>query len=429
MMSPISVRVCDEVHGVEKVYQLQQPYAILGPGTDMDVTLPTVANIKPRRFYLQAVDAGVVAVELGGRRSTDPAPAAARLIRSGEALRIGPYAVIAERNHPHGSSNASRAIAVRSSKFDNEPTQDTWLYFVNGHSRATGKSVRHLRQTLTLIGRSKSCHLKLSHPCISRYQCSVVRNGDEFWTVALSRRNDLRVNGRRVTSSRLTVGDILSVGPFRMQLQQGILPGSAPHRQSSDHPNGETDRPSGSPHRAGTDRKGTRRECDLLSGDSGEWDTVGCSSDSDIVSLIQQFATVQQLLMAQSQQQASMLLHLIRSIQLDQENQRELLKEQIAAIQAISDELHAWRAESERKAVTIPPLRLESQLPPHLPSSDVPVMDANVQDAQTPRVPRTAEEIQAHASLSERINCLERERKSILQKILRLLPGKLETDG
>ncbi|MBX3438837.1 MAG: FHA domain-containing protein [Planctomycetaceae bacterium] len=420
MMSQLCVRVCDEAHGVEKVYQLRQPYAILGPGAGSDIALPTTGNVKPRRFYLQAVDAGVIAVELASRKAT-ATPAAAKLIGPDNPLRIGPYAILAERSIERVSSAKGRRNG--SHRLVNRLLDDTWLFFVNGHSRATRKSVRHLRETLTLIGRSRRCHLKLSHPRVSRFQCSIVRSGSEFWTVALSRRNELRVNGHPVKNSRLTVGDILSVGPFRMQLQQGARPGSSPSllvngdvdheisaRRAEDVPRGLTVRdkpPSG----------------ELTHDVSLEWETVRCASDTDVISLVEQFTAVQQLLMAQSQQQAAMLLHLIRNVQSSQESQQALLFEQITAIQGISDELQAWRAELEQQAT---PPRLNDHRPPCVDTTQA-IEGGPSQPVE--RIPKTAEEIQAHASLSERINFLERERKSIVQKIIRLLPGTSGADS
>ncbi len=422
MMSQLSVRVCDDVHGVEKVYQLQQPYAILGPGTGTDVTLPATGDAKPRRFYLQAVDAGVVAVELASRRSLGIRPVSARLIGPGDPLRIGPYAVVAERSTGNGSPFPARATGTHPAGFANDLMEDTWLFFVNGHSRATRKSVRHLRESLTLIGRSKRCHLKLSHPRISRFQCSVVRAGNEFWAVALSRRNQLRVNGHSVTNSRLTVGDILSVGPFRMQLQQGGCPGSSPCLML----NGESDGAIAGPTTPEAVPEAALSEApavgELSQGISQEWEAVRCASDNDVVSLVEQFTAVQHLLMAQSQQQASMLLHLIRDVQSGHESQQYLLREQISAIQGISNELQTWRAELEQQAVQPPPRLVDGRIPAPRPEEEL------IREPAPERVPKTAEEIKAHASLSERINFLERERKSIVQKIIRLLPGNSETD-
>ncbi len=422
MMSQLSVRVCDDVHGVEKVYQLQQPYAILGPGSGADVTLPPIGNAKPRRFYLQAVDAGVVAVELASRRPMGVQPVSARLISPADPLRIGPYAVVAERSSGNGSPFPVPVASTRPATFANDLMEDTWLFFVNGHSRATRKSVRHLRESLTLIGRSKRCHLKLSHPRISRFQCSVVRAGNEFWAVSLSRRNQLRVNGHSVTNSRLTVGDILSVGPFRMQLQQGVRPGSSPCLMLND--DSEESLASQAPPEAAPETALSEEPAvgELSQGISQEWEAVRCASDTDVVSLVEQFTAVQHLLMAQSQQQASMLMHLIRNVQTGHDNQQYLLREQISAIQGISNDLQTWRAELEQQAIQPPPRLVDGRIPPALPSAEA------LQEPKPERIPKTAEEIKAHASLSERINFLERERKSIVQKIIRLLPRNSEAD-
>ena len=428
----LSVRVRDQSHGVDKAYELRKPYAIIGMVPGADVPLPGETNdgkaaVKPRRIYLQAVSEGVIAVELASHKHPKTgAPAAARLTSEENPVKIGCFAVSAESRNADGDVSLAANALSTSLKLPNRPVEDLWFYFINGHSRTRKNSRRHLRQNITLIGRSRRCHLKISHPDVSEFQCSVARIGDELYIVSLTRRSELRVNGHPVLHSRLSVGDVVSLGPFRMQLQGGVSSQSAPVEEfvkpsAELPPQSHTDDALAVSSQVQQIEDAKKALQDL----SSEWDAVQCTSDSDVVSLVEQFASVQQLLMAQSQQQTAMLLHLIGSVQSSQQGQQELLKEQISAIQGVAGELQTWRAELERQAGNAQGQTVQQQppmplLPLQLPPNPIVPRDAA---PEQPREPKSPKDIQAHASLSERIKFLERERNSLLQKIMRLLPG------
>jgi pSer/pThr/pTyr-binding forkhead associated (FHA) protein len=63
------------------------------------------------------------------------------------------------------------------------------------------------------IGRSKQAECVLSDPNVSRRHAELQRSASGDWTIAdLGSTNGVKVNGRRVASTRLSPGDQVTVG-------------------------------------------------------------------------------------------------------------------------------------------------------------------------------------------------------------------------
>jgi pSer/pThr/pTyr-binding forkhead associated (FHA) protein len=73
------------------------------------------------------------------------------------------------------------------------------------------------------MGRSKECECVLSDPNISRKHAQLRRNSSGDWQVVdLGSTNGIKVNGRRVDSSRLSPGDEVTIGTttFTFDIEQ-----------------------------------------------------------------------------------------------------------------------------------------------------------------------------------------------------------------
>ncbi len=469
MMLDLALHVRDQA-GIDKEIVVRRPYAIVGSGQDSDVRIPDMDLTKPRRLYFQAVDEGILAVRLSSPRQTKKgAPAAAHLLGNRERLKVGPYTVAAELRSPHADTAAryQRDFSIR--RLPNQPNTNLCLRFVNGHTRTGRVSARYLRDTMTLIGSSSRSHLKLSHPDVPDFHSSIVRTGNEIWILALSRKCELQVNGHRVRHIKLVSGDILSIGPFLMQLQvdqhrdsstvlipreravrtippadasSGLpdsvqLPDSTDLIATSSSPLATGEKPGGSliPHQSGildSDSASKVAETGFEQQDnSGEQDAISCSSNTDVVELVEQLTGLQQMLIEQSQLQTSLMIQLAAGAQTNQRSQEDLLREQIAAIQSIAGELQAWRSDLEKRVESAAgaPLPLGPPLLPGVPPRNL-TQDGPFDPAELPhlaREPKSQEDIEAHSSLSERIEFLEQERNSIIQRIVRLLPNSRDS--
>jgi pSer/pThr/pTyr-binding forkhead associated (FHA) protein len=65
-----------------------------------------------------------------------------------------------------------------------------------------------------LVGRSPQCQIRLQHEAVSRHHARVEKRPDGWYVVDLESVNGLRVNGRRVKESLLTLGDVIEIRPF-----------------------------------------------------------------------------------------------------------------------------------------------------------------------------------------------------------------------
>jgi hypothetical protein len=73
------------------------------------------------------------------------------------------------------------------------------------------------------IGRSKDAECVLRDPNVSRHHAELQRSSNGDWTIAdLGSTNGVKVNGRRVASTRLTPGDQVTLGTttFRFDIEQ-----------------------------------------------------------------------------------------------------------------------------------------------------------------------------------------------------------------
>lgn len=75
-----------------------------------------------------------------------------------------------------------------------------------------------------LIGRHPWNDVQLDHDSVSRHHAMLVREGG-YWTVVdLNSTNGIRVNDRLVRQERLSHGDVVQVGRFRLVLNEGVGP-------------------------------------------------------------------------------------------------------------------------------------------------------------------------------------------------------------
>ncbi|CAK0778096.1 hypothetical protein CCP3SC1_930006 [Gammaproteobacteria bacterium] len=65
-----------------------------------------------------------------------------------------------------------------------------------------------------VIGRSKSCDLRLSGDTVSRTHAALEKRSDGFYVLALSSSNPLRVNQKKVHEQRLYAADIIQIGEW-----------------------------------------------------------------------------------------------------------------------------------------------------------------------------------------------------------------------
>jgi pSer/pThr/pTyr-binding forkhead associated (FHA) protein len=87
----------------------------------------------------------------------------------------------------------------------------------------------HVGRIPVVIGRHPQCDVRIDSIQISRYHCCLTEIDGEVWVRDLGSTNGVRINGRRVESGRLKLGDELSLAEFHFYVEVG---GSAALRVS-----------------------------------------------------------------------------------------------------------------------------------------------------------------------------------------------------
>jgi pSer/pThr/pTyr-binding forkhead associated (FHA) protein len=86
---------------------------------------------------------------------------------------------------------------------------------------ADGRSVILLDRTLVVVGRHPLCDSRLFSSRVSRWHCCLTSVAGEVYVRDLGSANGTWINGLRVTSGRLTSGDVLSLAHLRFRIQEG----------------------------------------------------------------------------------------------------------------------------------------------------------------------------------------------------------------
>lgn len=102
---------------------------------------------------------------------------------------------------------------------------------------------------LRLVGRHRSCDLRVDSERISRRHCLLAPEGETLRVLDLGSTNGTRVNGHRVTEIHLNPGDILELAhlAYRLDLDRTPAPPSSPasapaSAEPDDRDDRETDR-------------------------------------------------------------------------------------------------------------------------------------------------------------------------------------------
>jgi pSer/pThr/pTyr-binding forkhead associated (FHA) protein len=256
-----------------------------------------------------------------------------------------------------------------------------------------------LNRLLALAGRADGLTVQLIHPSVSSYHCSFVATPTGVWVVDLLSRSGIRLNDQPVAFARVRPGDTLSIGSYEFH----FLPSDA--SASGEIPSSVLDHPQPAPSGA------IVREADVVS--------TRPIDQQAILPIIQQFGLIHQQMMDQFQQTMMMTVQMFGKLHSEQ---LALIRDELDQLMTLTRELEQARHElASRKQLTVAPAvpspRVESQSPPAQPVAPAP---ENRRVTET-RVGPSQEEMQEW--LTERINKLEQERKSLWQRLLSNLSG------
>jgi pSer/pThr/pTyr-binding forkhead associated (FHA) protein len=336
---------------------------------------------------------------------------------------------------------------------------------------------------VALIGQHQSCRVNLADDSVSRVHCSLVRTRWGIWVVDLMGRGGTFVNGKLVECARLEDGCELGVGKFRIQLTFGAESAQRSHTErfpaTSESVPATKATTLGEPAQKEPIRLAVRSDRESPQGltrtaDSGppsdSFPTPGVEfpnldrqstdsfSEPFVISLIKEFAAMQQQMFVQSQQAMMTMAQMLTTVHQDQ---MALFRDELTQVRSLNRELQQLRLqlkqtqpESEADSPSPADLdRVERLLLDHTDHVDengsepvdvsptsgtTETTDAAEPDevADSPEPSSAADDAEdrassqsktdgyeAHAWLCQRMAVIEKERNSRWKKILKALRG------
>jgi pSer/pThr/pTyr-binding forkhead associated (FHA) protein len=90
-----------------------------------------------------------------------------------------------------------------------EVEQERFALTLNGRAHA-------LEGRKVVLGRSKDCGVRVEDANVSRRHAELRREGSDWWLVDLESTNGTELNGRRVSRSKLSDGDTITLGEAKL---------------------------------------------------------------------------------------------------------------------------------------------------------------------------------------------------------------------
>lgn len=186
---------------------------IIGSDPVCDVQL-NHEDVSQRHCLLQWVEGSLFCCDIAPRNSlfADRNWSANGRWVDREPIQIGPYRLsLLEEDFPEAPAFSP---FDRSPLLANEHPQ-LGLQFVGVEQK---NNIWPVNRLLTIIGRGAQCKLRLNHPTMAQVQSCLLRLPTGCWIIDLANENTTLVNGRPIRVSSVDVGDILEVGPFKVEV-------------------------------------------------------------------------------------------------------------------------------------------------------------------------------------------------------------------
>ncbi len=392
---------------------LDQPFVVVGRDPSADLVLKGPAMSR-RHAYLQMIAGRLFCIDLQSRTGTHwgDEPGLWGWVDPRAGVRVGPYRILArDQSTAIGqvaeSDHSSLPIPV--SRAFEQPDLPEMTLEVGGLGSvpATWQASR----ALILIGRSRSCKIRLASSDIAEIHAAILRTPAGAFAIDLLGPNGILVNGRTSRCSLLAEGDELSIGRHTIRFLSGpVTNGSAP-------------RPD---HRAAFPA--------LVTGMEG-------NTTSLVRVMIDELGLLQEHAAMRSRDD---LLAVLQSFVSIHQEQISLIREELSCLRSLTQEQAALRQQVEGRTLAVresPVLRLVSG------ESRAPVLATSMRQSKLPRslalaagvegparsieplapplaTVAPAEEEAFHARIFECLGEIQGERQGRWQKLMESLLGK-----
>ena len=205
-------RIRIEFPGEEpQVVAMSQPYLLIGSDPHCDLRLDH-EEVHPRHIYLQWVNGQIFWCDLAPRDGADPRQQTNGKWFGNEPINIGPCRLSLENQVLPAKLDDSPLD--RSSQLAEEFPQLAFQFVGVEQS----ENLWSVSRVLTMIGRGFQCKLRLNHASMPYVQACLLRTRHCCWLVDIEGTGTTGVNGRAITVAPIDIGDILQLGPFRVEV-------------------------------------------------------------------------------------------------------------------------------------------------------------------------------------------------------------------
>lgn len=298
---------------------LTRPYLLIGRSPQCDIQL-NGSDVSHRHAYIQLIGDRIFCADLGSRTGVHWPDGKRPLswVAFNEHLAIGPYGLrFVSVCEPAAPETQTTALSRQ-----HRPAVS--LRFLNARVNTDHSRQWQLRRSVTLLGHLPSCHLPLLDASVSRVHASLLRTPQGVWVIDLLGKGGVEVNGERVAFARLTSGDELKVGRFRMAVEQTLANESI----SSDPQFHDLTLNTLSVH-ANTEPPNP----------PAQQPAEGLSA-ALVMSLLNQSASMQQQMAAQQQQMMLLTMQMLSAMQ---GQHAKLIREELKVIKSLTDEIQQIR--------------------------------------------------------------------------------------
>lgn len=219
---PLRLRVTDERSGQSEEVTVNRPLAIIGSSEMCDVRLMH-PDVSRHHAYIQLLEGRPLCCDLGSRTGTHWGTAirSRSWMLLGEPMYIGPFSVRLVDNEQEDPPSDEMPVTLAVDRPLRAPQPNMLLTFLNARSRSGRTRISRVRNPITLVGWSHLCNLRLQHHSVGRVHCSLVWTPTGLWAVDLLCQGGTRVNGELVNFARLDDEDELTLGRFQLKIAYG----------------------------------------------------------------------------------------------------------------------------------------------------------------------------------------------------------------
>lgn len=215
----IEVMVSYRDEKISRKHRFEGPFVLIGRSSDCDLNLQD-DHVSTRHAYLQKIRGRIVCVDLASSNGTYW-PDGRRpfgWFDNENSIDIGAYHL--RLLSPIGNAEIKEPEFDPGSFFKSASQEPDYPEISLQNLSASGAAETWtLNRTITLVGESSCCKLRLSHESVSRVHCSLVLLPEGLWAFDLRSKTGTFVNEEKVCSHRFRDGDVLRVGNYAFRIK------------------------------------------------------------------------------------------------------------------------------------------------------------------------------------------------------------------